>query len=550
MAPPNQTQQSAKGNPEHENEIYFNYLIIGAVALIILGMMIRYLAIASIYLYSIVLLPVWSMGKYLATTGSVIMLMLYAVICGVIGGFLKFKSSKKALTWFALAGVFGLLTVIEFVTGFDYSIVTGYMNVYCNPTEGYVWTAIFHCNNTVEKLMAVPLLVIVGYAVLPNLIFATPLIADLAAGFFRLSSEHPKSLSTQVHDVDSLIKSQKVLYPHLKIYDKLNPNDLDIYGGQLRILDGSRRFVFDRELVTDFVERPMQSSDYGNKTGEVIKEENEAQDYNFGGDDLVPVIDVDKFKDIMMEQLGSMWTDSANLTPAETIILSIVLPRACCIDEAVNSKKAKEVDDDCYRRIAEVWNWVDKDISAKLAIKNKIKKGKKIKDTDEERLNQGLERFPYLEEYRETIDDWLNSVHGQVIVNSHAYNRTILFRALEDAKLLGVMQPSNFRWLKFYDRTIWALVQNVSRPSGFAENIATLSHYKTERRSGAAVYRPSYQAAYNGLMERIREFKYTPEQIEAWKTYLKYKDGGSEYIEQLNQAIAQLQKLNMVVREE
>lgn len=550
MAPPNQQHTSAKGNPEHENEIYFNYLIIGAVALIILGMIIRYLAIAAIYLYSIVFLPVWSMGKYLSTTGSVIMLLVYAIICGAIGGILKFKSSKKAITWLSLTGVFLLLTIIEFVTGFDDTIVTGYMKVYCDPTEDYVWSAIFHCNNKIENLMQVPILVIVGYAIVPNLVFATPLITDLIMGFFRLSNEHPKSLSTQVHNVDSLIKSQKVMYPHLKIYDKLNPNELDIYGGQLRILDSSKRFVFDRGLVTDFVERPLQSSDYGNKTGEAIKVENEAEDYNFGNDDLVPVIDVEKFKDIMMEQLGSMWTDSDNLTPSETIILSIVLPRACCIDEAVDSKKAKEVDDDCYRRISEVWDWVDKDISAKSAIKEKIKKGKKLKDGEEERLTQGLERFPYLTEYRETIDDWLNSVHGQVIVNSHAYNRTILFRSLEDAKLLGVMQPSNFRWLKFYDRTIWALVQNVSRPSGFVENIAALSHYKTERRSGTAVYRPSYQAAYNGLMERIREFKYTPEQIEAWKTYLKYKDSGSEYIEQLNQAIAQLQKLNMVVREE
>jgi len=66
-------------------------------------------------------------------------------------------------------------------------------------------------------------------------------------------------------------------------------------------------------------------------------------------------------------------------------------------------------------------------------------------------------------------------------------------------------------------------LHSVNRPSSFAENIATVAHYKEERREGVAINRPMFQSAYNGLVERVREFKYEDAAITSW--YEWKKDG-------------------------
>lgn len=46
--------------------------------------------------------------------------------------------------------------------------------------------------------------------------------------------------------------------------------------------------------------------------------------------------------------------------------------------------------------------------------------------------------------------------------------------------MLGVIAPCELRWLRMYDRNLWALVQSVGRPSVFVEQLAAFSHYTSE----------------------------------------------------------------------
>ena len=79
--------------------------------------------------------------------------------------------------------------------------------------------------------------------------------------------------------------------------------------------------------------------------------------YDFKKNDLVPVLDADLFERLMNKQLGEPWAGVENLEPAETIILAMALPRACCLDESMSTKEANAVKEDGVRKVDEVWKW-------------------------------------------------------------------------------------------------------------------------------------------------------------------------------------------------
>ena len=110
---------------------------------------------------------------------------------------------------------------------------------------------------------------------------------------------------------------------------------------------------------------------------------------------------------------------------------------------------------------------------------------------------------------------------------NHAYTHTIILRCLTDAKKLGVFQPSTLRWLMFYDRPLLAVVQNESRPSVFAENAATSSHYYVELKAKKRIYKPKLQIAYDGFMDNLRQYKYSKKKVQAWELYKQTGDASA-----------------------
>ena len=70
------------------------------------------------------------------------------------------------------------------------------------------------------------------------------------------------------------------------------------------------------------------------------------------------------------------------------------------------------------------------------------------------------------------------------------------------------------RWIRFYDRTMWALLQSIGRPSFFCENMAAMSHYQAECVLGEKIYQPQFEVAIAGLEAQIQTFEYEKDFID------------------------------------
>ena len=77
---------------------------------------------------------------------------------------------------------------------------------------------------------------------------------------------------------------------------------------------------------------------------------------------------------------------------------------------------------------------------------------------------------------RALIKKYIGCAAAQRLIEKHAYNRTILFGLYMQARRLGVLPPAELRWLRFFDREIWYVLQNIGRPGGFSEGGAPLCH--------------------------------------------------------------------------
>lgn len=495
----NNTNPPPQNKNASEGEDIIGYGIIGMIVFVGFVILIQYASLVARYIYAPFAMPVWITGKLGGTIGSVFMIGLIATAFLVTWVVRFFVLNKKGFFWLSYAGLFFFIALMEVVTGFDNSFLTKHVSLLCNPsTVGF--GSILSCQHGVDEFASLGTANLIVWSFVPNLILAWPLFYMLVTGIFRVSAEHPFSRTKKIHDIDSLIKEQKIQFPHLLFFDVLDPLKLPNTEGQMRMMDSSRRFCFDNDLVANFTIRPdlADSASFGKQFGETPVAP-ELSYYDFKKQDLVPVLDADRFERLMNKQLGEPWAGVENLEPAETIMLAIALPKACSLDEAMSKGEASRIKKASEKRVKEVWVWASKDINSSQS------------DFDE-----GLAAFPQLEEYREVVASWLDHEYAQRILAEHAYVRTLLYKVLADAKKLGVMQPSSVRWLKYYNREVWSVVQNVSRPSSFAENIATVAHYKEERREGVAINRPMFQSAYNGLVERVREFNYQDDAVVAW----------------------------------
>lgn len=492
-------QGKSPSNPDYEFENYIGYVIISMIAIVGFIMLVQHVAFVAKFFFAPFAVPVWAAGNTAGTFGSFFVILIYAVLCVIIQLVNMFVRKKKGWFWASYAALFLFLAGLEMATGTKLSFLTSHIDQLCNPSTSGLG-AIFSCQNAVADIQQLSTVNIIIMCFIPNLVFAWPLFYKVVTGIIKTINDHPFSRATRVHDVDSFISEMKVQYAHLRYYDIINPNELPLTEGPLRLMDGSRMFVFQNDLVSNFTVRPnlADSSNFGKQFGKTPVPPDLSY-YDFKADDMVPVLDSYKFERLMNEQLGEPWAGPDNLSASLVIVLAVALPRACSLDESMDEKEADSIVIQCEKLIEKAWIWV----SAQL-----------LKPEDPN--SRGLEDFPHLEEYRDIIRKWLEHPRAQLILKEHAYNTTILYRALEDAKQTGVMQPSNFRYLKEYDRSVWAVVQNVGRPSGFAENIASIAHYKAERREGVAINKPRFQDAYNGLLDRVREFNYPKEQIAAW----------------------------------
>lgn len=491
--------------------VIFGYMLFSFIA--------QYLAVIARYIYAPFMAPIFSAGEAFGTMGSVGMLLVYTLIAALAWVFIWFKNKRNSITAITFSVVLLILVVVEIATGHKGSFVTAPMRMYCNPTSSGLG-AIFTCQNGAADIGAFGVIWVILASIMCNLFYASGSIARLIQSMINLS-KHPKSIARQRFDIDKFIKDQKDLYPHLKLYDIINPNEIDGKSGQLRLMDNSRRVAYENDLIKGFSQRPTNSSDsYGKQFNQPINLNTVDSMPEIDENELVPVLDQDKFENLMLSQLGRVFAGVKSMNAAQIIILAITLPRACSIDENMSEEEAKQVDKEHYRRMDYVWDWVARDIKTAHEV------------------DVGLNAFDKLDEYTAVVEEWLEHEVAQRFAKEHFYVNTYLYRVVSEAKGVGVCQPSSFRWLKLYDRVVWALIQNIDRPSAFAENIAVVSHYLMERKTGRGINQPMLQAAYNGMVDNIQKYKFPKEKVEAWHHFKKTGDKSA------------MRKLNMIGKDD
>lgn len=540
----NSSPASASQNPNSELDFFIMAAVFLFLAYILFAIIMQYFAFLARYLYYPIVAPVWWAGEGMGRIGSGSVLFACSLLFGLWWAKKKFTGEKKGSIYLMTAFcIYITLTIIEFVIGHENSFLTSHVKMYCNPSNPNGLLYITSCQNKPADIAAHGTLALMIASLFPNLIISIPAIAEVIGGMIRLG-QHPKARATTVFNVRSLIKFERELYPHLLIYEKIDLNEVDGKSGQMRLMDDGRRLCFENDLVDAFVKRPTKASiKFFGENPSVEDAITDIKQENIPTDDLVPQVNDKRFEQLALKQLGLVFSGVETLNAGQIILLAINLPRACSFDPNIakafwlmskiegndneeeieqakikldkmgdglsNLSKAQEIEKKHVERISEVQRWVAQDITTEHSLED---------------IKKGLYRFPKIEEYRKDIEFWLKHEISQRMLEEHAYINTFLYRVLKDAKRLGVCQPSNFRWLKFYDRDLWAIVQNVDRPSAFAENIGTVSHYMIERKEGSAVYQPMIQAAYNGLLKNITAYKYTKDQVDAWYYYQKTGD--------------------------
>lgn len=513
----NNQQQQGQFASENDTSVGLMFAVGGFFLYILFLILIKYLALISPYFFYPFTVPIYAFAGSGFTAFAIV--LLYSLIAFAIGILPKLTGGK--LGWVGIIyGIFWLLVacgeLLFFKTnaaGQVSSPLTSHVSNFCNPSEnGFLY--IISCQNGLEDIEKISTLSIILIALLPNIVYGLYAIINTFRNYGSLM-RHPKSIAKRrIADVDALIHAVAPHQPHLLIYKDIDPNRIDYNSGQLRLMDTPRRFCFENNIVNGFTKRP---SKYNPSSYKKFNDP-DAIDKNLKFDvadenDYVPRLDTDKFEEVMMQSLGEVFTSIDALTPTQTVVLGIALSLTCRADLNMSEDDAKSILKGTERQCDDIFKWAHRDL--KTAHK----------------VNLGFAAYPNLGQFREAILKWRDHPIAQEVFDNHAYINTIILRCLTDAKKLGVFQPSTLRWLLFYDRPLFAVVQNESRPSVFAENAATSSHYYVELKAGKKIYEPKIQIAYDGFMDNLREYKYTKKRVSAWEHYKNTGDA-SKMIEE------------------
>jgi len=290
--------------------------------------------------------------------------------------------------------------------------------------------------------------------------------------FLRANATHPKLNFTKTHNIQSFVKENTPLYPHLRLFSNIDlisqPLDHPVFGMSLT----SRQFAYRYRLVSGW------------------KEETDGS--------WTPTLDREMAAQVFRRQLGKHWTSSSELSTGETLLVAIAMPRVVATDSSLDETGFMGAMKDSEDLLAWCWEQFVPPSPAK-----KKKDGGKVESPAWLRPAIDLE-YP-----RAIIRKHIHHPAVRGLIGRHAYNRTIIFALFMQARRLGVLQPAEMRWMRFFDRELWYVLETIGRQAGFAEAAAVLSHYLYESKSGAALVEPQLDKAINGLELAMTTFKFT-----------------------------------------
>ncbi len=300
-----------------------------------------------------------------------------------------------------------------------------------------------------------------------NLFFFAVLTYKCVRWFMYVNAHHPLIRFQTTHNIKSFVKMNEPLYPHLHLFSSIDmismPLDHPTFGMSLT----SRQFAFRYGLISGWRVEPDGS--------------------------LTPTLDREKAIAVFRVQLGKHWTKSTELSPAETLLAAIAIPRVAATDTKLNDDQFKSAMDDSNEMIQFCWNQFKSPKNA-------------VSSDDYTWLVPEID----LTKPRAIILKYIGTEVVSEILEHHAFNRTILCAFYLEARRLGVLQPAEMRWLRFYDREMWYVLQNIGRQAVLAEGGAVIAHYLYESKSRSAIPEPQLDKAVNGLELAMMSFKYLP----------------------------------------
>ncbi|WP_254433887.1 hypothetical protein [Acinetobacter sp. Marseille-Q1618] len=355
----------------------------------------------------------------------------------------------------------------------------------CYPDHNHLYNPLLHCTVNTKTITF-------EFYYLNNL-FPSILIGAAMVGYVWYKhtlnlKDIPDVRYAKQHDLESLIKELGGIYPHLKYITHFVQSKTSTDKGFYRFMLSPREFIAENELASGFRKYEIETIADFNQTDQLT---------NSQKDNFYPVLKEVQFKKIMMQQLGQLIYQPSNLTDGEINLFAIFLPVACATDENMSDQEFKNILKQKDQLLDYFW---------KVAL-NQLKNDKGF--INEKLLTpreyKGFNRKK-IESY---VNKYWNHPVSQKIFSQHAYASSALIAIIYKARTLGVLAPCEMRWLRMYDRTLWALVQNVGRPSIFAEQIAAFSHYTSECYYSRKKVSPDFSYAWLGLNESLKRYKYT-----------------------------------------
>lgn len=324
-----------------------------------------------------------------------------------------------------------------------------------------------------------------------NGIYAVIAFTMLGKAFYKIQMEHPSGKFNKPHDLESFIKEQTPLYPHLSVFGQLNLLERDNMRGWYRGMDSVREFAYKHKLIQGIQHRKI---DY------VVEG---ATQQHTDETEVIPVANIEKLTVLMKQQLGELWIDVDHLEDGEVIILAYYIARAASTEETMTDEEFYKIEKESLEIENTYW------AIAALDVKNKPEF--QYREDDESTYMydtpHSFDSFP-IDDLKEHIKEYIEYPVIQKILEKRAYARTFIIDVIYEARKLGVMAPTQIRWLKLYDRTLWAMVENIGRPSLFSECLGANSHYVIENIMGQAMHEPNFIVAIKGWEHQLQYYSY------------------------------------------
>lgn len=332
-----------------------------------------------------------------------------------------------------------------------------------------------------------------------NFIYGVISVGITYKGYLRISKHHPDINFNKNYSLDSFMDEQKQNYPHLRLFTDFNLQLISSTEGALMGMKTSREYAREHGLVIGSSYRELRYISNG-----LTKSKKDNME-------MIPIVDRGKLILKLREQLGSLWCGLHTITNAEVILLARYLPTACSTDPMMSDDEFALIKKNALKIEDEYWRVATHDIlnSPQFAPVGQLEDKTTVYALGDKDLSAF--NIEYLKKTH--IEPYLNHPVARKFLSKHAYTRSFIMAVILEARKLGVAAPCQMRWLKFYDRMMWAFLTNIGRPSFFCENMGAVSHYQAEAVAKQMIFQPHFDVAINGFEYRLQTFSYDDEAL-------------------------------------